>query len=119
MKSKYQSTWRMGSPTGQFRGAVYHGSRSASHPPKKRIATVGSEPGQSSFRPEVHIMSQSSVQKIVPHLWYTKEAVEAARFYVTIFPNSRVNRVTALPTESPSGPAGSVDIVEFTLFGQA
>jgi predicted 3-demethylubiquinone-9 3-methyltransferase (glyoxalase superfamily) len=64
-------------------------------------------------------MSQSSVQKIVPHLWYTREAVEAARFYATLFPNSRVDRVTTLPTESPSGPAGSVDIVEFTLFGQA
>lgn len=57
--------------------------------------------------------------KIVPHLWYTKEAVEAARFYATVFPDSRVDRVLTLPAESPSGPAGSVDVVEFTLFGQA
>lgn len=56
--------------------------------------------------------------KIVPHLWYTKEAEEAAAFYVSIFRDSRVDRVTALPVASPSGPAGSVKIVEFTLFGQ-
>jgi predicted 3-demethylubiquinone-9 3-methyltransferase (glyoxalase superfamily) len=57
--------------------------------------------------------------KIVPHLWYTKEAVEAARFYATVFPDSRVDRVTTLAAESPSGPSGSVDVVEFTLFGQS
>src|SRR5262249_36361588 len=33
-------------------------------------------------------------------------------------PNSRVIRVTALPSESPSGPPGSVKVVEFELFGQ-
>jgi predicted 3-demethylubiquinone-9 3-methyltransferase (glyoxalase superfamily) len=63
--------------------------------------------------------SKSAVQKIVPHLWYTREAEEAARFYATVFPDSRVDRVTSLPAESPSGPAGSVDVVEFTLCGQA
>lgn len=35
-----------------------------------------------------------------------------------MFPDSRVDRVTALPSESPSGPAGSVHVVDFTLFGQ-
>jgi predicted 3-demethylubiquinone-9 3-methyltransferase (glyoxalase superfamily) len=63
-------------------------------------------------------MSKSAVQKIVPHLWYAREAEEAARFYATVFPDSRVDRVTSLPAESPSGPAGSVDVVEFTLCGQ-
>jgi predicted 3-demethylubiquinone-9 3-methyltransferase (glyoxalase superfamily) len=63
-------------------------------------------------------MTQSKLQKIHPHLWYSREAVEAARFYTSIFPDSRIDRVNALPVESPSGPAGSVDIVEFTLFGQ-
>ena len=58
------------------------------------------------------------MQKIIPHLWYAKEAEEAAAFYASVFPDSRVVRVTALPTESPSGPAGSVKIVEFELFGQ-
>jgi predicted 3-demethylubiquinone-9 3-methyltransferase (glyoxalase superfamily) len=64
-------------------------------------------------------MTQPKLQKIVPHLWYAREAVEAARFYASLFPDSRVDRVTALPVDSPSGPAGSVDIVEFTLFGQS
>lgn len=65
------------------------------------------------------MMSKSGIQKIVPHLWYTKEAEEAARFYASVFSDSRVDRVTALPAESPSGPPGSAVVVEFTLFGQA
>jgi predicted 3-demethylubiquinone-9 3-methyltransferase (glyoxalase superfamily) len=56
--------------------------------------------------------------KIFPHLWYAKEAEEAARFYASIFPDSRVDRVTPLMSESPSGPPGSVKVVDFTLFGQ-
>jgi predicted 3-demethylubiquinone-9 3-methyltransferase (glyoxalase superfamily) len=59
------------------------------------------------------------MQKIVPFLWYSKEAEEAAAFYTSIFPDSRVTRISTLPSESPSGPPGSVKIVEFTLFGQA
>jgi predicted 3-demethylubiquinone-9 3-methyltransferase (glyoxalase superfamily) len=57
-------------------------------------------------------------KKITPFLWYSKEAEEAAAFYAAIFPDSRVIRVTAMPSESPSGPPGSVKIVEFVLFGQ-
>ena len=56
--------------------------------------------------------------KIFPHLWYAKEAEEAAAFYASIFPDSRVDRVTPLLSDSPSGPAGSVKVVDFTLFGQ-
>jgi predicted 3-demethylubiquinone-9 3-methyltransferase (glyoxalase superfamily) len=59
-----------------------------------------------------------AIQKIVPHLWYTKDAAAAAKYYASIFPNSRVDNVTPIPTDTPSGPAGSVDVVEFTLFGQ-
>jgi predicted 3-demethylubiquinone-9 3-methyltransferase (glyoxalase superfamily) len=55
---------------------------------------------------------------ITPTLWYSREAEAAAKFYASIFPNSRIDRVTALPSDSPSGPAGSVKIVEFTLLGQ-
>ena len=64
-------------------------------------------------------MSKPPQQKIVPHLWYVREAEEAARFYATVFPDSRVDRVTTLAAESPSGPPGSVSVVEFTLCGQA
>ena len=55
--------------------------------------------------------------KIFPHLWYAEGADEAAKFYASIFPDSRVERVTSLPAESPSGPPGSVKVVDFTLFG--
>ena len=58
------------------------------------------------------------MQKITPFLWYSKEAEDAARLYTTIFPDSRLVRVSTLPSESPSGPPGSVKIVEFDLFGQ-
>jgi predicted 3-demethylubiquinone-9 3-methyltransferase (glyoxalase superfamily) len=58
------------------------------------------------------------MQKITPFLWYNREAEEAAKLYASIFPNSKVTRVSSLPVESPSGPADSVKIVEFTLFGQ-
>ena len=58
------------------------------------------------------------MSKITPHLWYTRDADQAARFYASVFPDSRVQRVTSLPVESPSGPPGSVKIVEFSLFGQ-
>jgi predicted 3-demethylubiquinone-9 3-methyltransferase (glyoxalase superfamily) len=56
--------------------------------------------------------------KITPFLWYSNQAEEAARFYASVFPDSRVVRVTAMPSESPSGPPGSVKVVEFVLFGQ-
>jgi len=59
-----------------------------------------------------------AIQKITPFLWYAKEAEEAAKFYSSIFPDSRITRVMALPVESPSGPAGSVKVVDFLLFGQ-
>lgn len=62
--------------------------------------------------------SLSTTAKIVPHLWYPEKAAEAARFYVSLFPNSRIDSVTTIPTETPSGPPGSVEVVDFTLAGQ-
>jgi predicted 3-demethylubiquinone-9 3-methyltransferase (glyoxalase superfamily) len=55
---------------------------------------------------------------IVPHLWYSEKAEEAAAFYASILPDSRVDAVTPLPSDTPSGPAGSVKVVEFTLVGR-
>jgi predicted 3-demethylubiquinone-9 3-methyltransferase (glyoxalase superfamily) len=63
-------------------------------------------------------MAANVRSKIYTHLWYAKEAEEAARFYASVFPDSRVDHVTALLSESPSGPPGSVRVVDFTLFGQ-
>ncbi len=50
------------------------------------------------------------MQKIVPHLWFDKEAVEAATWYVNLFENSKVVGVTTLP-ETPSGDARMVDFI--------
>ena len=63
-------------------------------------------------------MAMNQRAKIFPALWYAKDADKAAAFYASIFPDSRVDAVTPLPTDSPSGPAGSVKVVDFTLFGQ-
>jgi predicted 3-demethylubiquinone-9 3-methyltransferase (glyoxalase superfamily) len=53
-----------------------------------------------------------TIQKITPFLWYSNQAEEAAAFYASIFPDSRVVRVTAMTS------AGSTKVVEFVLFGQ-
>ena len=63
-------------------------------------------------------MAQARKAKVFPFLWYAKEAEEAAKFYTSIFPDSRVDDVTPMLSESPSGPPGSVKVVDFTLFGQ-
>jgi predicted 3-demethylubiquinone-9 3-methyltransferase (glyoxalase superfamily) len=64
------------------------------------------------------VMAETRRTKILTHLWYAKEAEEAAKLYTSIFPDSRIDHVAALPSDSPSGPAGSVKVVDFTLFGQ-
>jgi predicted 3-demethylubiquinone-9 3-methyltransferase (glyoxalase superfamily) len=59
------------------------------------------------------------MSKISPFLWFEKDAEEAVKFYVSLLPASRVERVYALPLDTPSGPEGSVQVVEFTLAGQS
>ena len=58
------------------------------------------------------------MSKITPCLWFDGEAEEAARFYVSLLPESRVDHVQKNVTDSPAGKAGSVLIVKFTLAGQ-
>lgn len=53
-------------------------------------------------------------QKIVPHLWFDREAREAAEFYVSVFRDSRVTNVTTLRDT----PSGDCDVVSFELAGQ-
>ncbi|OCO98960.1 MULTISPECIES: VOC family protein [unclassified Ensifer] len=52
---------------------------------------------------------------VVSNLWFAKEARAAVDFYVSLVPNSAITRITTLPAESPSGPPGSVQVIEFTL----
>src|ERR1700757_2185427 len=50
-------------------------------------------------------------------LWYDKDAEAAARFYAETFPNSVVGAVHRAPGDYPSGKAGDVLVVEFTVAG--
>lgn len=59
------------------------------------------------------------MSKISPYLWYTDKADEAAALYASIFPDSRVDSVASIASETPSGPANTIKVVEFTLCGQS
>src|SRR5438876_1395885 len=58
------------------------------------------------------------IQKITPFLWFDHQAEEAAGFYASIFPNSKVVKVIRCGEAGP-GPAGSALTVEFQLEGQS
>jgi predicted 3-demethylubiquinone-9 3-methyltransferase (glyoxalase superfamily) len=62
--------------------------------------------------------ARATRSKIFTHLWYAQGADKAAKFYASIFPDSRIDRIWTLPTDSPSGPTGAVKVVDFTLLGQ-
>jgi len=57
-------------------------------------------------------------QKITPFLWFDSQAEEAAAFYTSIFPDSKVVKVVRYGEAGP-GPAGSAMTVEFQLQGQS
>jgi predicted 3-demethylubiquinone-9 3-methyltransferase (glyoxalase superfamily) len=59
------------------------------------------------------------MDRIVPCLWYDGEAAQAAQFYVTLLPDSRIDAVNRSPADYPSGKAGDVLTVEFTLAGRS
>jgi predicted 3-demethylubiquinone-9 3-methyltransferase (glyoxalase superfamily) len=59
------------------------------------------------------------MSKITPCLWFDGNAEEAADFYVSLLPDSRVDTVSRSPADNPSTPAGAVLVVDFTLAGQA
>jgi len=53
------------------------------------------------------------MQKIIPHLWFDKEAKDAANFYVSVFPDSAITSSTVLRNT----PSGDCDVVAFDLMG--
>jgi predicted 3-demethylubiquinone-9 3-methyltransferase (glyoxalase superfamily) len=57
------------------------------------------------------------MQRVTPFLWFDGQAEQAARFYVSLLPDSKIDRITRSPADTPSGPAGMVLTVEFTLAG--
>ncbi|TMC23341.1 MAG: hypothetical protein E6J34_03100 [Chloroflexi bacterium] len=54
------------------------------------------------------------MKKITPHLWFDKEAKEAAEFYTSVFPHAKGTNVTTLHDT----PSGDCDLVSFELAGQ-
>ena len=56
------------------------------------------------------------MQGITPFLWFENQAEEAAKFYVSVFPNSRIKQTTRYGEEGP-GPKGTVMTVSFELDG--
>ncbi|GEL94561.1 VOC family protein [Cellulomonas composti] len=53
-----------------------------------------------------------------PHLWYADNALEAAEFYVSVFPNSRITNVIHAPADMPGVAKGAAFIVQYELDGQ-
>jgi predicted 3-demethylubiquinone-9 3-methyltransferase (glyoxalase superfamily) len=58
------------------------------------------------------------MSKITPCLWFDGEAAEAAEFYVSLLPDSRIENVQKNSVDGPAGKAGTVLVVDFTLAGQ-
>ncbi|RED24195.1 putative 3-demethylubiquinone-9 3-methyltransferase (glyoxalase superfamily) [Rhodopseudomonas thermotolerans] len=58
------------------------------------------------------------MSKIVPCLWFAGDAEQAAEFYVSLLPDSRIDNVQRSVVDTPGGPEGSVLVVEFTVAGQ-
>ena len=59
------------------------------------------------------------MDKISTCLWFDGNAEEAARFYTSLFPDSRIDSIDASPADTPSGPEGSILTVNFTLAGRS
>ena len=57
------------------------------------------------------------MQKITPYLWFKDQAEEAAKFYTSLFLNSKIGEISRYP-EGGRGPAGQAMVVQFTLEGQ-
>jgi predicted 3-demethylubiquinone-9 3-methyltransferase (glyoxalase superfamily) len=58
------------------------------------------------------------MSKIAPCLWFDGNAEEAAKFYVSLLPDSRIDKIMRAPADYPGGSAGTVLTVDFTLAGQ-
>jgi predicted 3-demethylubiquinone-9 3-methyltransferase (glyoxalase superfamily) len=56
------------------------------------------------------------MQKVQPFLWFDNQAEDAANFYVSLFPDSKIDNLSRYPEGSP-GPAGQVMVVSFSIFG--
>jgi predicted 3-demethylubiquinone-9 3-methyltransferase (glyoxalase superfamily) len=58
------------------------------------------------------------MDKLITCIWYDHTAEEAASFYASLLPDTRVTRIQRTPADTPSQKAGAVIVVEFELLGQ-
>lgn len=58
------------------------------------------------------------METITPFLWYDGEALTAAEFYVSLFPDSHIDHIERSAADNPSTKKGDVLVVEFTLAGR-
>jgi len=56
--------------------------------------------------------------KVTQHLWFERDMEAAVRFYTSLIPGSRIESISAVMADNPSGAAGSVTIAAFTLGDQ-
>jgi predicted 3-demethylubiquinone-9 3-methyltransferase (glyoxalase superfamily) len=90
------------------------GRKQSKTPPVIRRAFVTR---QSLVRHGNQAMKGNDMNDVTLCLWYDGAAEEAARFYAETFPNSRVGAVHRAPSDFPSGKAGDVLVVHFTVLG--
>src|SRR4030081_1847512 len=69
-------------------------------------------------RPLADRTERNPMSKISPCLWFDGEAEEAAKFYVSLLPDSSIEKVQKNTVDGPAGKAGTVLVVDFTLAGQ-
>lgn len=82
--------------------------------------------GDSKTAPKLPAVKRANAKKSVtatpagltPCLWFDKNAREAAKFYVSVFPRSKVTRVQKAPADYPNGKKGDVLTVDLTILGQ-
>jgi len=86
---------------------------------RQKISNPMSESARAVRPPGLfNVKGNSPMSKISPCLWFDGEAEEAANFYVSLLPDSKIEHVQNNTVDSRAGKAGSVLVVEFTLAGQ-
>jgi predicted 3-demethylubiquinone-9 3-methyltransferase (glyoxalase superfamily) len=98
-------------------GGVGPDRRAASFAKPQAIAT--SPAARTSLDARTARRGRCPMSKISPCLWFANDAEQAANFYVSLVPDSRIDRVQRSPVDTPSGKAGEVLVVGFTLAGQS
>jgi predicted 3-demethylubiquinone-9 3-methyltransferase (glyoxalase superfamily) len=81
------------------------------------VKTTTRRHGESALTTSAQKGKESHMQKITPFLWFDNQAEQAAKFYVSVFPNSKIVSVARYGDAGP-GPKGTVMTVEFELHGQ-